>query len=155
MYLGLKQCQTLNGASLKAHHLDLAVFDSDGNELTGTLLRYRPPDVLLGSTEYSTSLDMWGVGCIFSEMISGKIHPKFLIFITSLHYLKWGLSFDRRASIIPPFSGIPLFPGMKDVNDQLEKIWQVDIFFVVIAQIQTFGSMSSQNGTVECFYRVK
>lgn len=34
-------------------------------------LWYRPPDVLLGSTEYSTSLDMWGVGCIFTEMVSG------------------------------------------------------------------------------------
>ncbi|KAL7289039.1 hypothetical protein TKK_0016993 [Trichogramma kaykai] len=34
-------------------------------------LWYRPPDVLLGSTEYSTSLDMWGVGCIFVEMITG------------------------------------------------------------------------------------
>lgn len=28
-------------------------------------------DVLLGSTDYSTSLDMWGVGCIFVEMITG------------------------------------------------------------------------------------
>lgn len=28
-------------------------------------------DVLLGSTEYSTSLDMWGVGCIFVEMVTG------------------------------------------------------------------------------------
>ncbi|CAD7003089.1 unnamed protein product [Ceratitis capitata] len=27
--------------------------------------------VLLGSTEYSTSLDMWGVGCIFVEMVTG------------------------------------------------------------------------------------
>ncbi|GFR94405.1 cyclin-dependent kinase 14-like [Elysia marginata] len=35
-------------------------------------LWYRPPDVLLGSTQYSTSLDMWGVGCIFTEMISGQ-----------------------------------------------------------------------------------
>ncbi|XP_028393478.1 serine/threonine-protein kinase pef1-like isoform X2 [Dendronephthya gigantea] len=35
-------------------------------------LWYRPPDVLLGSTEYSTSLDMWGVGCIFGEMLSGR-----------------------------------------------------------------------------------
>ncbi|XP_042903081.1 cyclin-dependent kinase 14 isoform X3 [Parasteatoda tepidariorum] len=35
-------------------------------------LWYRPPDVLLGSTNYSTSLDMWGVGCIFVEMIIGK-----------------------------------------------------------------------------------
>ncbi|KAF6217034.1 hypothetical protein GE061_001387 [Apolygus lucorum] len=35
-------------------------------------LWYRPPDVLMGSTEYSTSLDMWGVGCIFFEMASGR-----------------------------------------------------------------------------------
>ncbi|KAG1685942.1 Cyclin-dependent kinase 16 [Nymphon striatum] len=35
-------------------------------------LWYRPPDVLLGSTEYSTSIDMWGVGCIFFEMASGR-----------------------------------------------------------------------------------
>ncbi|KAK3582637.1 hypothetical protein CHS0354_001682 [Potamilus streckersoni] len=34
-------------------------------------LWYRPPDVLLGSTNYSTSLDIWGVGCIFTEMLSG------------------------------------------------------------------------------------
>jgi len=35
-------------------------------------LWYRPPDVLLGSTDYSTHIDMWGVGCIFYEMICGK-----------------------------------------------------------------------------------
>ncbi|KAM7536960.1 hypothetical protein Aperf_G00000068855 [Anoplocephala perfoliata] len=34
-------------------------------------LWYRPPDVLLGSTNYTASLDMWGVGCIFLEMLSG------------------------------------------------------------------------------------
>uniref|UniRef100_A0A8R1XYE4 cyclin-dependent kinase n=1 Tax=Onchocerca volvulus TaxID=6282 RepID=A0A8R1XYE4_ONCVO len=34
-------------------------------------LWYRPPDVLLGSTDYSTHIDMWGVGCILFEMISG------------------------------------------------------------------------------------
>ncbi|CAB3365800.1 Hypothetical predicted protein [Cloeon dipterum] len=34
-------------------------------------LWYRPPDVLLGSTHYSTSLDMWGVGCIHLEMLTG------------------------------------------------------------------------------------
>ncbi|XP_072328092.1 cyclin-dependent kinase 16-like isoform X3 [Scyliorhinus torazame] len=35
-------------------------------------LWYRPPDVLLGSTEYSTPIDMWGVGCIFYEMGTGR-----------------------------------------------------------------------------------
>uniref|UniRef100_H3B9F8 Cyclin dependent kinase 17 n=1 Tax=Latimeria chalumnae TaxID=7897 RepID=H3B9F8_LATCH len=35
-------------------------------------LWYRPPDVLLGSSEYSTQIDMWGVGCIFFEMSAGR-----------------------------------------------------------------------------------
>lgn len=35
-------------------------------------LWYRPPDVLLGSTEYSTPIDIWAVGCIFYEMVSGR-----------------------------------------------------------------------------------
>lgn len=34
-------------------------------------LWYRPPDVLLGNIDYGTSIDMWGVGCIFFEMASG------------------------------------------------------------------------------------
>ncbi|XP_064116114.1 cyclin-dependent kinase 14-like isoform X5 [Macrobrachium nipponense] len=54
-------------------------------------LWYRPPDVLMGSTDYSTSLDMWGVGCIFSEMITG----------------------------------VPAFPGVRDIQDQLDKIFKV------------------------------
>ncbi|XP_053562314.1 LOW QUALITY PROTEIN: cyclin-dependent kinase 16-like [Bombina bombina] len=35
-------------------------------------LWYRLPDILLGSTEYSTQIDMWGVGCIFYEMVTGR-----------------------------------------------------------------------------------
>ncbi|XP_035702602.1 cyclin-dependent kinase 14 isoform X2 [Folsomia candida] len=54
-------------------------------------LWYRPPDVLLGSTDYSTSLDTWGVGCIFVEMLTGG----------------------------------PVFPGVRDVSDQLDKIFRV------------------------------
>ncbi len=35
-------------------------------------LWYRAPDVLLGSRNYSTSIDMWSAGCIMAEMHSGK-----------------------------------------------------------------------------------
>jgi len=35
-------------------------------------LWYRPPDVLMGNTKYSTQVDMWGVGCIFAEMSIGQ-----------------------------------------------------------------------------------
>ncbi|CAJ0954854.1 unnamed protein product, partial [Mesorhabditis belari] len=54
-------------------------------------LWYRPPDVLLGSTNYSTSLDMWGVGCIMAEMCTGRA----------------------------------LFPGSRDVADQLHTIFSI------------------------------
>lgn len=35
-------------------------------------LWYRPPDVLLGSRKYSTSVDIWSIGCIFAEMVNGS-----------------------------------------------------------------------------------
>ncbi|XP_039610960.1 cyclin-dependent kinase 15 isoform X1 [Polypterus senegalus] len=34
-------------------------------------LWYRPPEVLLGSTDYSAALDVWGAGCVFVEMLEG------------------------------------------------------------------------------------
>ncbi|KAJ0085961.1 hypothetical protein Patl1_09325 [Pistacia atlantica] len=33
-------------------------------------LWYRAPEVLLGSTHYSTAVDMWSVGCIFAELVT-------------------------------------------------------------------------------------
>ncbi|KAG0002170.1 cyclin-dependent serine/threonine protein kinase [Modicella reniformis] len=35
-------------------------------------LWYRAPDVLMGSKQYSTSIDIWSSGCIFAEMASGR-----------------------------------------------------------------------------------
>ena len=35
-------------------------------------LWYRAPDVLLGSRNYSTSIDMWSAGCILGEMFAGR-----------------------------------------------------------------------------------
>lgn len=35
-------------------------------------LWYRPPELLLGSKTYSTALDIWSVGCIFSELLNGQ-----------------------------------------------------------------------------------
>ncbi|KAL0480875.1 cyclin-dependent kinase [Acrasis kona] len=39
-------------------------------------LWYRSPDVLLGSEHYDTAVDVWSVGCIFAEMLSGQ--PPFM-----------------------------------------------------------------------------
>eukprot|EP01068_Selenidium_serpulae_P012115 Selendium_serpulae@DN5772_c0_g1_i6.p1 len=35
-------------------------------------LWYRAPDVLMGSKQYSTPVDIWSVGCIFAEMVNGR-----------------------------------------------------------------------------------
>lgn len=35
-------------------------------------LWYRAPDVLMGSRKYSTPVDIWSVGCIFGEMVTGR-----------------------------------------------------------------------------------
>eukprot|EP00761_Pharyngomonas_kirbyi_P009007 gb/GECH01009022.1/.p1 GENE.gb/GECH01009022.1/~~gb/GECH01009022.1/.p1 ORF type:complete len:476 (+),score=102.37 gb/GECH01009022.1/:1-1428(+) len=36
-------------------------------------LWYRPPELLLGETQYSTNVDVWGVGCIFGELVRKKV----------------------------------------------------------------------------------
>lgn len=35
-------------------------------------LWYRPPEILLGAKVYSTTVDIWSAGCIFSEMASER-----------------------------------------------------------------------------------
>lgn len=36
-------------------------------------LYYRAPELLLGQHNYGFSLDMWSVGCIFAELVSGRV----------------------------------------------------------------------------------
>ena len=33
---------------------------------------YRAPEILLGSTRYAKGVDMWSLGCILGEMLTGK-----------------------------------------------------------------------------------
>lgn len=35
-------------------------------------LWYRPPELLMGSTNYGVSVDLWSVGCVFAELLLGK-----------------------------------------------------------------------------------
>ncbi|MGH0133522.1 UNVERIFIED_CONTAM: hypothetical protein FKN15_052978 [Acipenser sinensis] len=93
-------------------------------------LWYRPPDVLLGATDYSTGLDMWGVGCIFIEMLQGS--PAFpgvtdiveqlqkIWAVFKLHKI-WGVG----CIFIEMLQGSPAFPGVTDIVEQLQKIWAV------------------------------
>lgn len=36
-------------------------------------LWYRAPEVLLGAKEYALGIDSWSIGCIFYELVQGKI----------------------------------------------------------------------------------
>ncbi|MBA0799509.1 hypothetical protein Gohar_010021 [Gossypium harknessii] len=44
------------------------------NQLTSRVvtLWYRPPELLMGSTSYEVSVDLWSVGCVFAEVLMGK-----------------------------------------------------------------------------------
>ena len=35
-------------------------------------LWYRAPEVLLGKTNYGKEIDIWSLGCIFAELLTGK-----------------------------------------------------------------------------------
>lgn len=47
----------------RAYGIPVAAFSSEV-----VTLWYRPPDVLLGSNNYSTHIDIWSVGCIMAEL---------------------------------------------------------------------------------------
>lgn len=35
-------------------------------------LWYRPPELLLGATDYGVGVDLWSAGCILAELLAGK-----------------------------------------------------------------------------------
>ena len=70
-------------------------------------LWYRAPDVLMGSTHYDVSIDLWSVGCIFAEML--LMEPLFP-----------GKTVEHELSLIfgllgapsePQWSGVSTLPG--------------------------------------------
>ncbi|XP_015883441.2 protein IMPAIRED IN BABA-INDUCED STERILITY 1 isoform X1 [Ziziphus jujuba] len=65
-----------NEGILKVADFGLANFCNFGHRqpLTSRVvtLWYRPPELLLGSTDYGASVDLWSVGCVFAELLMGK-----------------------------------------------------------------------------------
>ncbi|CDR96368.1 protein kinase domain containing protein, putative [Babesia bigemina] len=59
--------------------VDLPLFYSDDTKMMNSpmspevvTLCYRPPELLLGDFHYSFSVDMWSLGCVIFELITGK-----------------------------------------------------------------------------------
>ncbi|CAK9148025.1 unnamed protein product [Ilex paraguariensis] len=65
-----------NEGVLKVADFGLANFCNSGHRqpLTSRVvtLWYRPPELLLGSTDYEASVDLWSVGCVFAELLLGR-----------------------------------------------------------------------------------
>ncbi|CAI8591601.1 unnamed protein product [Vicia faba] len=65
-----------NDGNLKIADFGLATLFQPSQEqpLTSRVvtLWYRPPELLLGSTNYHVSVDLWSAGCILAEMLAGK-----------------------------------------------------------------------------------
>ncbi|KAL9669555.1 hypothetical protein QQ045_007102 [Rhodiola kirilowii] len=78
-----------NEGVLKVADFGLANFLSAGNKrpLTSRVvtLWYRPPELLLGSTNYGLSVDLWSVGCVFAELLIGKPFIKGRTEVEQLH----------------------------------------------------------------------
>ncbi|XP_076960064.1 putative serine/threonine-protein kinase At1g09600 [Bidens hawaiensis] len=65
-----------NNGNLKIGDFGLAtIFNSSQRQpLTSRVvtLWYRPPELLLGSTDYGVAVDLWSAGCILAELFAGK-----------------------------------------------------------------------------------
>lgn len=65
-----------NGGVLKIADFGLAsIFDPNNRQpMTSRVvtLWYRPPELLLGATDYGVGVDLWSAGCILAELLAGK-----------------------------------------------------------------------------------
>ncbi|KAL0388698.1 UNVERIFIED_CONTAM: putative serine/threonine-protein kinase [Sesamum radiatum] len=65
-----------DGGVLKIADFGLASFFDPNNKQPMTnrvvTLWYRPPELLLGATDYGVGVDLWSAGCILAELFAGK-----------------------------------------------------------------------------------
>ncbi|KAG8384663.1 hypothetical protein BUALT_Bualt04G0141400 [Buddleja alternifolia] len=78
-----------NEGILKIADFGLANFlrPKDKQPLTSRVvtLWYRPPELLLGSTNYGEEVDLWSVGCVFAELFIGRPFLKGRTEVEQLH----------------------------------------------------------------------
>ena len=63
-----------NSKDVKLIDFDLArVIDKEKPMSRGVAtIYYRPPEIFMGDTNYSMSVDIWSLGCILAEMVTGE-----------------------------------------------------------------------------------
>ena len=75
-------------------------------------LWYRPPEILMGQKDYTTSVDMWSVGCIFAEMMKGRPLFMGLCEIDQLFQIFFNMGTPTEEEW-PQFSSLPHFQVLK------------------------------------------
>ncbi|KAG8421829.1 serine/threonine protein kinase, CMGC, CDC2/CDK sub [Metarhizium acridum] len=67
---------------------------------------YRPPELLLQLRQYTTAIDVWGVGCVFGEMLVGK---PILAGESDPHQLEliWDLMGSPNDDVMPGWKQLP------------------------------------------------
>jgi len=96
---------------LKLADFGLARYYDEDVEMTNRVITryYRPPEILLGATKYTTAVDMWGCGCIFAELFTRK------------PFIPGTNQFDQLDRIFK-LCGTPDMENWGDVNEL--KLWQ-------------------------------
>lgn len=80
LFLDLKPANVLIDSSCLAKVADFGLARSVASKYrdTGVFTDYiatrwyRAPEIVLGSKKYSKAIDVWSVGCIFAEMVTGR-----------------------------------------------------------------------------------
>ena len=78
MHRDIKLCNILIGDDERTVKLaDFGLARSFGLPLKSythevVTLWYRAPEVMLGAKQYSPAIDMWSLGCVFFELVTGK-----------------------------------------------------------------------------------
>jgi len=61
------------GIGIKICDFGLSINIIDNMSLNVTTLYYRAPEILLGKKKYNEKMDIWSIGCVFTEIMTGNI----------------------------------------------------------------------------------
>ncbi|XP_024052252.2 cyclin-dependent kinase 15 [Terrapene carolina triunguis] len=88
-------------------------------------LWYRPPDVLLGATDYSSDLDIWSAGCILVEMLQGQ--PMFPAVTGTLEQLEkiWAVLGVPTEDTWPGLSKLPNYKPERVVSSRPQRLQMI------------------------------
>uniref|UniRef100_A0A8C3MP48 mitogen-activated protein kinase n=1 Tax=Geospiza parvula TaxID=87175 RepID=A0A8C3MP48_GEOPR len=113
--------------------LDFGLARQADAEMTGYVVTrwYRAPEVILNWMHYNQTVDIWSIGCIMAEMLTGKTLFKgkdCILSITVLSLLFQAKSYIKSLPKIPKKDLSVLFPKANpQAVDLLDKMLQLDV----------------------------